>query len=258
LKSLLAREIARVMFSNKILELDMGEYVDQYTASSLIGAPQGYIGYGNGGILTNHARYNPSSVIVFNNIELAHSRVHEIISGILDNGVLKDMDGRDIDFSGVLIILTSTMNIKRSAESIGFRDTSTRESDIEKKIRESISSKLIDRTNVICVLNDLTLDDMREIVQLEIQKAKRDSKGPKISLTASAVDFILDKRDKKSNSGARDVQKLIRYHILDNVSNIYMVDTSITEVKVDTCEGKLTFNPIAFTKKVKVSKKSGA
>lgn len=242
-KSYLAKIVSEVMFSGKLLKLDMSEYSEKFTVSRLIGSPPGYVGYDEGGVLTNYVRRNPYCVVLFDEIEKAHPEVYNILLSIMDMGVLNDMRGRVAKFNNVLVILTSNIGTRHITEakefSIGFGGSKI---DVDKEIgadvKKYFSPEFIDRLSGTVQFNKLVKMDMYRIIDLELDKLNN---GPKISISDGAKDVILE--DWKEGTGARQLLLLITRKILDEVSKM-VVDGKLSKdgsVSVSTRDGKLKF-----------------
>jgi ATP-dependent Clp protease ATP-binding subunit ClpC len=220
--------IAEAMFDGNILTLGMANYTEAHSASNLIGPPKGYVGYDEGGELTEYVHAHPSCVVMLDNIECAHPNVYDIINGILSSGKLTGSNGRTVDFSGVLILLTSNSGVDVMAPDrkvIGFGGTPTSESSKKKELDKSIGSILpehvMDRIHSRIVYNNLTEDDIGRIFDLELGKCLSSSRGPRITVTDPAKRHLVSK-NWKNGDGARIVQKIISRDVLDLVADRYV------------------------------------
>lgn len=240
---MLAKIISEVMFSGKLLKLDMSEYSEKFTVSRLIGSPPGYVGYDEGGILTNYVRRNPYCVVLFDEIEKAHPEVYNILLSIMDMGVPNDMRGRTAKFNNVLVILTSNIGTRHITEakefSIGFGgDKINVDKEISADVKKYFSPEFLDRLSGTVQFNKLEKPDMYKIIDLELGKLNN---GPKISISDGAKDIMLE--DWKEGTGARQLVLMITRKLLDEVSKM-VVNGKLSNngsVSVSARDGKLKF-----------------
>jgi ATP-dependent Clp protease ATP-binding subunit ClpA len=221
----------------------MGEYCDRYTVSNLIGSPPGYVGHGEGGVLTNFVRDNRSCLVVLDDIDLAHQSLQDLLQGALSNGKVRDMEDREVDFSGVLFILTSnagSSTLSKGIPSIGFSGST---SDVRSRVVEEsmsiFSDKLRDRVGKPTLFNSLSRDDIRKIVHLELAILNSVSIGPTIRMKDGAVDVIL--HDWKDGEGARKIKRILEDRVVKVVAQRYLEDGTISSISVDGKDGELVF-----------------
>ena len=175
-KSQLAKDLAKTLFGrdNAIVKLDMSEYMERHSVSKLIGSPPGYVGFDEGGRLTEQIRRKPYCVLLLDEIEKAHPDIYNLLLQILEDGCLTDSAGRTVSFSNVLIIMTSNIGVKKLAETktVGFSNSKSN-GEAKKKamlseLKSFMSPELLGRIDEVIVFNDLTLSDMENITHLEI------------------------------------------------------------------------------------------
>jgi len=228
-KTMLAKVMARELFDSDdaLIRMDMSEYMEKFAVSRLLGAPPGYVGYEEGGQLTEAVRRKPYSVILLDEIEKAHIDVFNILLQILDEGFVTDSLGRKIDFRNTIIILTSnvgTRDLKDFGNGIGF-GTSTRQSAgndiakkiIEKSLKKTFSPEFLNRIDEIIIFNSLEKEHIKEIINIELEKFhERLSKlnNYHVKLSSEAIDFIVDKSWDK-DFGARPLRRAIQKYIED-------------------------------------------
>ena len=199
-KTHLAKELARRFFdsTDALIRIDMSEYSQQHNVSRLIGSPPGYVGYGEGGQLTEAVRRQPYSVILFDEIEKAHSEVYNLMLQLLDDGTLTDGNGRKVDFKNTIIIMTSNVgsaNAVRRSQTVGYVTSAnnrnrelTAESEYRKALMETFAPEFINRIDDVVIFNTLQMVDIEAIVDLELSQLCRraESLGYRIELSNDA------------------------------------------------------------------------
>ena len=230
-KTELARTLAEFLFNDEkaLIRVDMSEYMEKHAISKFIGSPPGYVGYEEGGQLTELIRHRPYSVVLFDEIEKAHPEVFNIMLQILDNGRLTDSKGRHVNFKNTVIIMTSNIGSEfiREMEILGFeteaRDADRKSGDLKEKIRKALEKKFrpefLNRLDEIIIFNPLSEDDLAIIVGIQLDRvrerlAKKDI-ILKISKEASA---LLAKQGYDPHYGARPLKRLIQNKILNPLS----------------------------------------
>ena len=225
-KTELAKKIAEQLFGDpdSLIRLDMSEYMEKHTISRMVGAPPGYVGYEQGGQLTEKIRRRPYSVILFDEIEKAHTEVFNLLLQLLDEGQLTDGLGRKIDFKNCLIIMTSNIGVKELAtfgNGVGFKTDATiankEERDrniIQKALKKKFSPEFLNRIDDTIVFNSLKIDDIKKIIKIEIDKLKNNltDLGYEINLDTSAINFLV-KEGYHEEYGARPLARAIQVHI---------------------------------------------
>jgi ATP-dependent Clp protease ATP-binding subunit ClpC len=228
-KTLLARALASFMFGdeNALIQIDMSEYMDKYNVSRLIGAPPGYVGYEEGGQLTEKVRRRPYSVILLDEIEKAHPDVFNLLLQVFEDGRLTDSLGRVVDFRNTIILMTSNVGADtlRKQGSMGF--VAQTESDNYSQLRERLLSEVkkvfkpefLNRVDDIIVFKSLTKEDLTKIVELEVKQlaTRLKDKGIEISLSQDALDFLIEKGFDPVY-GARPLKRTIQRYLEDQLS----------------------------------------
>ncbi|MEZ5405980.1 MAG: ATP-dependent Clp protease ATP-binding subunit [Verrucomicrobiia bacterium] len=254
-KSHLAKVLAEYMFGNSdsLIQIDMSEYMEKFNVSRLVGSPPGYVGYEEGGQLTERVRRHPYSVVLFDEIEKAHPEVWNILLQILEDGMITDSLGRKIDFRNTIIILTSNVgaDIIRKSTSLGFgtkMDSESYDQMKEKMLEETkrvFKPEFLNRLDDIIVFHSLTKEDLRHIVDIEIGKVvtRLHYKEIALELTDAAKDFLIEKGYDPAY-GARPLRRAVERNIEDYVAEeILKGNVKPTSViKVDCEEGKLRFD----------------
>lgn len=257
-KTELCKALAEAMFGdeNAMLRLDMSEYMEKHTVSKLIGSPPGYVGFEEGGQLTEKVRRKPYSVVLFDEIEKAHPDVFNMLLQILEDGRLTDSQGRTVDFKNTIIIMTSNVGARLITEkqsSLGFNSENENAEESEKKdIKELVTGELrkvfrpefLNRVDDIIVFNKLNKDEIKQIAvkMLKTLENRLDKMNIKISFTDNAVSEIADKGFDE-NYGARPLRRAIQNEIEDPLSE-QMLEGKVKGGAVVTCDfadGQFTF-----------------
>ena len=236
-KTYLAKRLAEYMFgsSDALIRIDMSEYMEKFTVSRLVGAPPGYVGYEEGGLLTEKVRRKPYSIVLLDEIEKAHSDVFNILLQVMDDGRLTDSYGRTVDFRNTVIIMTSNVGsrqLKDFGNEIGFSTASVSDSKkvsqslIQKALNKQFSPEFINRIDEIITFDQLDFDSIKTIFGLELQGLRNriESLGYKLELEDNAVDFIARKGFDKQY-GARPLRRAIQTYIEDPVSELIVEDS---------------------------------
>ena len=230
-KTLLCKALAEFMFGGEeaLIQIDMSEYGEKHNASRLVGAPPGYVGYEEGGQLTEKVRRRPYSVVLFDELEKAHGDVFNMLLQIMEEGKLTDSFGRVVDFRNTVIVMTSNVGAAGASEAgtLGF-DTAEGKEDYASKatkmayqraLEEYFRPEFLNRLDDTIVFRPLEREDLRQVVSLEFNKiAKRvHEQGLQIQLTVPAIDFLL-KEGYNPRFGARPIRRTIEQHIEDPLS----------------------------------------
>ena len=228
-KTLLARALAEFMFSdiNTLIQIDMSEYMEKHNVSKLVGAPPGYVGYEEGGQLTERIRRRPYAVLLLDEIEKAHSDVYNMLLQIMEEGRLTDSFGRHVDFKNVILIMTSNIgaDLIRNQAGFGFGKR-TEESNYE-KMKEMLSKEIdrhfrpefLNRIDAQIVFRALTREDLTTIVEYELNKVFKRlvEHGLHLDLNDAAKEFLIDK-GYNPEFGARPLRRAIEHYIEDPLS----------------------------------------
>ena len=233
-KTLLAKELAEQMFgsSDAIIRVDMSEFMEKFAVSRLVGAPPGYVGYEEGGQLTEKVRRKPYSIVLLDEIEKAHQDVFNILLQVMDEGRLTDSESRTVDFRNTIIIMTSNIGSRQIQEygrGIGFgtSDAGTemaRQDIIRKALNKSFAPEFINRIDEIITFNQLDREAVGRIVDIELAqlKVRMDDMGYTLSVTDSAKTFLADKGYSREY-GARPLKRAIQTYVEDKLAEI-MID----------------------------------
>jgi ATP-dependent Clp protease ATP-binding subunit ClpC len=228
-KSLLAKALAEFMFGNEdaLVQIDMSEYMEKYNVSRLVGAPPGYVGYEEGGQLTERIRRRPYSVVLLDEIEKAHADVYNMLLQIMEEGNLTDSFGRRIDFRNTVLIMTSNIgaDIIKNQAGLGFRKKSaeaTYEQTKEmlmKEVERHFRPEFLNRVDDIIMFRNLTREDLKNIVDIELAKVRErlESQGLQLVLTDEAKEFLIEK-GYDPDFGARPLRRAIENLIEDHIS----------------------------------------
>ena len=255
-KTELSKALAEAMFGseNAMIRVDMSEYMEKHSVSRIVGSPPGYVGYEEGGQLSEKVRRNPYSVILFDEIEKAHPDVFNILLQVLDDGHITDAQGRKIDFKNTILIMTSNAGASRIIEpkKLGFGSVSTEEQDYQymkdgvmEEVRRIFKPEFLNRIDETIVFHALTKDDMGAIVDIMMKSLGERTKsqmGISLVLEESGKSFLIDKGyDQKY--GARPLRRTIQSEVEDRLAEA-ILDGSIKKgstVRIQAADGKLEF-----------------
>lgn len=230
-KTFLAKSIAEILFGDpdKIIRIDMSEYMDKHNVSKLIGSPPGYVGYDEGGQLTEKVKNNPFSVILFDEIEKAHRDVFNIFLQILDEGHLTDSFGRKVNFTNTIVIMTSNIGAKKVSEfggGIGFSTSSSEEQQyqvrktiIQKSLKQQFNPEFLNRIDDVILFNSLDEETIKSIINKEVEKLSNRllDKNYKVTFDKSVINQIFE-LNSQQEYGARPIKRIIQNLIEDFLS----------------------------------------
>ncbi|MEO0255186.1 MAG: ATP-dependent Clp protease ATP-binding subunit [candidate division WOR-3 bacterium] len=258
-KTHLAKVLAEFLFGdeNALIRIDMSEYMEKFNVSKLIGAPPGYVGYEEGGQLTEKVRRKPYSVVLFDEFEKAHPDVFNILLQILEDGILTDSFGRKVNFKNTVIILTSNIGTKflKSHHGLGFHKGEEGEYDFEAmknflmaEVKELLPPEFLNRIDEIIVFKPLTKEEsikISEILLNELAQRVFSDRKIKVVFTEKAIQFITEKGF-DPDFGARPLKRVIRAHIEDPLSEEILkgVFEEGDEVEVDVKDEKIVFRKL--------------
>ena len=222
-KTFLAKSIAEVLFGDpdKIIRVDMSEYMEKHNVSKLIGSPPGYVGYDEGGQLTEKVKNNPFSVILFDEIEKAHKDVFNILLQILDEGHLTDSFGRKINFTNTIVIMTSNVGAKKVSElggGVGFKTSSSEEQQyevrktmIQKALKQQFNPEFLNRIDDVILFNSLDSETLKKIISNEMNKLNKRliDKKYKINFDKTVINRIFE-LNSQEEYGARPLKRIIQ------------------------------------------------
>jgi ATP-dependent Clp protease ATP-binding subunit ClpC len=230
-KTELAKVLATYLFDKEdaLVRIDMSEYMEKFSVSRLVGAPPGYVGYEEGGQLTEKVRRKPYSVVLLDEIEKAHPDVFNILLQVLDDGILTDGLGRRVDFRNTIIIMTSNIGVrdlKDFGAGIGFASAARRENEeeqmkstIQSALKRAFSPEFLNRLDDVIVFNSLGREDIHKIIDISLDKlfARINQIGFQVELTEKAKDFLADK-GYDQQFGARPLNRAIQKYLEDPVA----------------------------------------
>jgi ATP-dependent Clp protease ATP-binding subunit ClpC len=254
-KTHLAKQLAKEMFGTEdsLIRVDMSEYQEKHSISKLVGAPPGYVGYEEGGLLTEKVKNKPYSVILFDEVEKAHKDVFTILLQILDDGFVTDSLGRKINFKNTLIILTSNLGVKKLQDfgtGIGFSNNSYADEEAKKQIlmkemKNFFSPEFINRIDDTIVFNSLSPEDIEKITEIELKKLMTRLGDMKYTVTYNdEVVKYLAKIGFDEVYGARPLKRAIQDKIEDLLSEEVltgkMIEGKSYQIKMDGEDIKIT------------------
>ncbi|MEW6045315.1 MAG: AAA family ATPase, partial [Bacillota bacterium] len=255
-KTELARALAEALFGDEdaMIRIDMSEYMERHTVSRLVGAPPGYVGYEEGGQLTERVRRRPYSVILLDEIEKAHPEVFNILLQVLEDGRLTDAKGRTVDFRNTVVIMTSNVGaqeIHRQAR-LGFRATQdekdayeTMKKKVLEELRRTFRPEFLNRIDEVIVFHALNKEHIRQIIDIMLKRVGQDLKerGIKVEFTDAAKEVLADEGF-DPDFGARPLRRAIQ-RLVENPLSDEMLKGKFKEgdvIVVDAVDGSITFN----------------
>lgn len=252
-KTLLAKRMAEYLFGSRdsLIRFDMSEFMEKHSVSKLIGAPPGYVGYEQAGQLTEKVRTHPYSIILFDEIEKAHSDVFNLLLQILDEGRLSDASGRKVDFRNTIIIMTSNVGTRRLSEfgvGVGFSTSSIKENTaameqnlIERDLKKTFAPEFLNRIDEIVYFNPLGKEELIQIVDLELQNLINRLQQVHYSLEvdASAKEFIVSQTS-VGQYGARPIRRSIQSLIENPLSDLLLQRTDENDTHILVSSDKTT------------------
>lgn len=272
-KTQLAKELSIHLFDSEeaLIRIDMSEYMEKFAVSRLIGAPPGYVGYEEGGQLTEKVRRKPYSVVLLDEIEKAHPDVFNLLLQALDDGVMTDSLGRKIDFKNTLIIMTSNIGsrqLKDFGQGVGFGTSAKKtqidshtKSVIEGALKKAFAPEFLNRIDDVVLFNNLEREDIFKIIDIELEKLlKRVSElGYTVEISTEAKDFIADKGF-DSNYGARPLKRAIQKYLEDpmaeEIINSNLEEGDTVKVNYDEDAKDITVDIIKGTEKAETEEDS--
>jgi ATP-dependent Clp protease ATP-binding subunit ClpC len=270
-KTQLAKILSSELFDDQesLIRIDMSEYMEKFAISRLVGAPPGYVGYEEGGQLTEKVRRKPYSVVLLDEIEKAHPDVFNTLLQIMDDGFITDSLGRKIDFRNTIIIMTSNIGARKLKDfglGVGFgtqaqkkQETDTTRGIIENALKKTFAPEFLNRVDDVVIFNALEREDIHKIIDIELAKLynRVEDLGYKLTLSDKAKDYIADKGfDKKY--GARPLNRAIQKYIEDALAE-EIISSSIKQgdelfMDLNKKEEKLEIEVSGSDKKIEDSK----
>lgn len=233
-KTHLAKELAKLMFgsADALIRIDMSEYMEKFTVSRLVGAPPGYVGYEEGGQLTEKVRRKPYSIVLLDEIEKAHPDVFNILLQVMDEGRLTDSYGRTVDFKNTIVIMTSnigTRQLKEFGKGIGFAaqvrtdDKEYSRNVITKALNKSFAPEFINRLDEIITFDQLDMDALTRIIDIELKGlySRVENIGYKLVIDEDAKKFVATK-GYDVQFGARPLKRAIQNNLEDGISELIL------------------------------------
>ena len=246
-KTELTKALAAFLFDDEsaMVRIDMSEYMEKHSVARLIGAPPGYVGYEEGGALTEAVRRRPYQVVLFDEIEKAHPDVFNVLLQVLDDGRLTDGQGRTVDFRNVLIVMTSNLGSEYLVNLREGEDTKTVEKEVMAVVRGHFRPEFLNRVDEIILFHRLRREDMSEIVDIQLKRLNRLLEDRKMSLTldAKARQWLADKGYDPAY-GARPLKRVIQKWVQDPLAQMLLAGElpDGSTVKLSVSHGRLTIN----------------
>jgi ATP-dependent Clp protease ATP-binding subunit ClpC len=263
-KTELAKALARYLFDSEeaLIRIDMSEYMEKFSVSRLVGAPPGYVGYEEGGQLTEKVRRKPYSVVLLDEIEKAHPDVFNILLQVLDDGILTDSLGRRVDFKNTILIMTSnvgTRDLKRGG-GFGFGTSSAKDeygamkSTIEEALKRVFNPEFLNRIDDTIIFHPLERSHIMQIIDIQMRDLlkRMDAMGITVQLTKQAKEFLADKGFDPA-FGARPLRRALQKHLEDPIAEEVLkgkyAEKSILRVKINKKTGELRFSRKSIIRK---------
>jgi ATP-dependent Clp protease ATP-binding subunit ClpC len=254
-KTKLAKVLSKELFGSEenLIRIDMSQYIEKFSSSRLIGSPPGYIGYEEGGQLTELVKRKPYCVILFDEIEKAHPDIFNLLLQILDEGQIEDNSGRKIDFKNTLIILTSNIGTRQISEfgmGVGFqvendpfKVNELHHLTIDKELKKKFSPEFLNRIDEIIMFNSLEIKHIEKILEIELENlfSRLEKIGYKLKLTSKAKKFLVEKGFNKKN-GARLLKRVLQEFVEDPIAEFMIKTSSKKKVNKDFVYLKLDQN----------------
>ena len=245
-KTELAKSLAYEMFGdeNSIIRVDMSEYMESHSTAKLIGSPPGYVGYDDAGQLTEKVKRRPYSIVLFDEIEKAHSDVFNLLLQVLDDGRLTDSQGNTISFENTIIIMTSNVGSNVNTNSIGFNNESAINNKLQDSLRETFRPEFLNRIDEVVTFRSLTESELLQIVDLMLQNTNIALKDKDITLNISdsAKQYLLQKGT-DIKYGARPLRRAIQRYVEDELSELILKSElqNGQTINIDCNNNELTF-----------------
>jgi len=255
-KTELSKALAEFLFGDEdaLIQLDMSEFHDQYTVSRLIGSPPGYVGYDEGGQLTEAVRRKPFSVVLFDEIEKAHPNVFDTLLQILEDGHLTDGQGRTVDFKNTIIIMTSNLGTRdiQKGVSVGFTSNTDERGDyermkgkVEEELKKSFRPEFLNRIDEVIVFHSLSMEDVKLIVDLLMRRVEDQLKAKDVDIELTdAAKTLLAQQGWDQALGARPLRRTIQRMVEDPLAEklLHKEYRAGETILVDAVDGEIVFS----------------
>jgi len=241
-KTELTKVLGGFLFNDEkaVLRIDMSEFMEKHSVARLIGAPPGYVGYEEGGSLTEPVRRRPYQIILFDEVEKAHPEVFNVLLQLLDDGRLTDGQGRTVNFKNTLIILTSNLGSEELASNTGIQDDANMENNVLKSVESFFKPEFLNRLDDMVVFNRLNMSDIRAIVEIHIQNLsfRLLDNNIQLELSENAYDHLASVGYDPAY-GARPLKRVIQRELENKIAEIVLKNEKLETVKVTFVDGEL-------------------
>jgi len=263
-KTYLAKVLARYLFDSEdaLVRIDMSEYMEKFAVSRLVGAPPGYVGYEEGGQLTEKVRRKPYSIVLLDEIEKAHPDVFHLLLQVLDDGVLTDSLGRRVDFKNTIVIMTSNIGsrqLKDFGQGVGFGTSAKKSAKatfahgvIESALKKSFAPEFLNRIDDVVIFESLLREDIHKIIDIELKHLYKrvEDMGYKLTISEKAKDFIVEKGwDEQFGARPlkRSIQKYVEDALAEEIIRTKLHDGDLIMIDFDEIKSEITIqvNPVA-------------
>lgn len=237
-KTLVAKKLAEEIFgdANALIRIDMSEYSEKSSISKLLGSTAGYVGYENGGLLTEAVKNKPYAILLLDEIEKANSEIHNLFLQLFDDGRLTDGSGHVVNFKNIIVLMTSNIGAQKAMErgnGMGFTAKADCNSKdiVEKELKKRFTPEFLNRIDKIVYFNSLTDDNLKDIVKLELENFNKrlNEIGYSIKYSDDVVNYLHEKAIKNKDMGARPILRLIQDEIEDNITDLLLSDEKNTK-----------------------------
>ena len=255
-KTLVAKKLAEEIFGdpNALIRIDMSEYSEKSSISKLLGSTAGYVGYENGGLLTEAVKNKPYAILLLDEIEKANSEIHNLFLQLFDDGRLTDGSGHIVNFKNVIVLMTSNIGVQKAMErgnGMGFtaKNDCNSKDIIEKELKKKFTPEFLNRIDKIVYFNSLTDDNLKDIVKLELENFNKrlNEIGYGIKYSDDVINYLHEKAIKNKDMGARPILRLIQDEIEDNITDLLLTEEKNTKNGIFTVtfqDSKLFINVI--------------
>ncbi len=256
-KTELARKLAEFLFGSEkaLIRFDMSEFMEKHTVAKFIGSPPGYVGHEEGGQLTEKIRRNPYSIVLFDEIEKAHSDLFNLLLQVFEDGILTDSHGNEVDCRNAIFIMTSNIGARaiQKRTALGFQQNSESskqkiEDEVMAEVKRTFAPEFINRLDEVIMFNELDDEDLMKIVDLQVDELNTilEAHSIELKLTDRARAWLVSETCIDRSYGARPLRRALQKHIEDQLSDA-MIQGDFeeeTNIEVDVGDGKLTLNPV--------------
>ncbi|MEP6705762.1 MAG: AAA family ATPase, partial [Acidobacteriota bacterium] len=257
-KTEVARTLAEYLFASErvLIRFDMSEFMEKHSVAKFIGSPPGYIGHDDGGQLTEKLRRSPYSVVLFDEVEKAHPDLFNILLQVFEDGILTDAQGNTVDCKHAIFIMTSNIGARliQKRGNVGFQaggkvSREKMEDQVMSQVRQTFAPEFINRLDEIIVFDELTDEDLTQIIDLQVKNLNRilENKSLKLRMSDEARAWLIDKTCADRSYGARPLKRALQKYVEDELSEALIQGevSEESEIEIICDKDKLSFRPVA-------------